>query len=217
MDRGSHRHRKQFHQLGGRPVLAWSTGVFSDCEAVDAVVLVVAPGQEDRASAVVEEHRLRKVEAIVSGGAVRQESVRLGLAAVLPSTEYVLVHDAARPCITAGLIDRICAALGESDAVVPTVPVVDTLVLERDGGVDAAVDRSRLSGVQTPQGFRAETLDRAHRRAAARGLTSSDDGSLVFALGERVKTVPGDPANIKITYLADLRIAETILAAAGRL
>ena len=206
---------KQFHRLGGRPVLIWAAGAFSSCPAVDGLVLVVPPGLEDRTAALVREHQLRKVEAIVSGGAARQESVRLGLAAVLAATEYVLVHDAARPCVAAGLIDRICTALNDHDAVIPTIPVIDTLVLELDGAVDATLDRSRISCVQTPQGFRADSLDRAHRRAAARGLESSDDGSLILAMGERVKTVPGDPANIKITYPADLKIAETILAAGG--
>ncbi len=207
------REPKQFCRLGGRPVLAWAIGAFSSCPAVDSIALVMTPGLEDRAAALVEEYQLEKVETIIAGGAVRQESVRLGLDAVLASTENVLVHDAARPCVTAALIDRVCGALARHAAVIPSVPAVDTLALEVNGSVDAILDRSRIRGVQTPQGFRAELLDRAHRRAAARGLMSSDDGSLIYAMGERVKTVPGDPANIKITYQADLKIAETILAA----
>ena len=209
------REPKQFCRLGRRPVLAWSIGAFSSCPAVDSITLVMTPGLEDRAAALVEEHHLEKVEAIIAGGALRQESVRLGLDAVLESTENVLVHDAARPCVTAALIDRVCGALARHAAVIPLVPTVDTLALELNGSIDAILDRSRIRGVQTTQGFRAELLDRAHRRAAARGLMSSDDGSLIYAMGERVKTVPGDPTNIKITYHADLKIAETILAASS--
>jgi 2-C-methyl-D-erythritol 4-phosphate cytidylyltransferase len=202
---------KQFCRLGGRPMLAWSIGAFSSCPAVNSIALVMTPGLEDRAAALVEEHQLAKVETIIAGGAMRQESVRLGLDAILDWTENILVHDAARPCVTADLINRVCSALRDYAAVIPSVPVVDTLVLEQNGSVDAILDRSRINCVQTPQGFQAGLLDRAHRRATARGLAGSDDGSLIFAMGEQVKSVPGDPANIKITYQSDLKIAETIL------
>jgi 2-C-methyl-D-erythritol 4-phosphate cytidylyltransferase len=94
--------------------------------------------------------------------------------------------------------------------VVPAVPVVDTLVVDTDARVEAIVDRANLSCAQTPQGFEKQLLLRAHRKAHADGLRSSDDGSLILLLGEPVKTIAGDRRNIKITYPEDVAIAEAI-------
>ncbi len=205
---------KQFRPLNGYPALAWSVKKFSELDAITAIVIVITPGLEEKAAELVETHRLGKVYKIVAGGETRQESVRLGLEALSDSVEYTLVHDAARPCVSGALIGRVCDALATNDAVVPTVPVVDTLVMEIDGTVDAIIDRSRIAGAQTPQGFRRSLLVHAHRRAASRGFLSSDDGSLVLAMGEPVKTVPGEQTNIKITHREDLKLAEAILASA---
>ena len=106
---------------------------------------------------------------------------------------------------------RITAALEKATAVVPAVPVVDTLIREDAGRVDALVDRVHISGVQTPQGFDKELLMRVHRHAQSRGYESSDDGSLVLALGETVTTIPGERTNIKVTYPDDVVIAEAVL------
>jgi 2-C-methyl-D-erythritol 4-phosphate cytidylyltransferase len=156
---------------------------------------------------------LDKVDGVVAGGKTRQDSVRHGLEALPSSSETVLVHDAARPCLSSALLQRILDALGGSDAVVPALPAVDTLIREQSNHLDAVVDRVGISGVQTPQGFRTELLRRAHANAEAGGIKSSDDGSLVFALGEPVATVPGERTNIKITFEEDLAIAEAILGA----
>jgi 2-C-methyl-D-erythritol 4-phosphate cytidylyltransferase len=123
----------------------------------------------------------------------------------------VLIHDAARPCLSAALRDRVLDALGSYDAVVPAVPVTDTLIRDVEARVDAMLDRVHISGVQTPQAFRADLIVRAHRIARERGLHSSDDGSLVLALAEQVATVAGERTNIKVTYREDLAIAEAIL------
>ena len=102
-------------------------------------------------------------------------------------------------------------ALSEHDAVVPAVAATDTLVRDYEGRVDAVIDRVHVAGVQTPQAFRFDLILRAHREARARGFHSSDDGSLVLALGEPVFTVPGERTNIKVTYRDDVAIAEAIL------
>jgi 2-C-methyl-D-erythritol 4-phosphate cytidylyltransferase len=113
------------------------------------------------------------------------------------------------------LCDRVLDALGSHDAVVPVMPVTDTLVREVDSSVDAILDRVHIAGVQTPQGFRTELIVRAHRVARERGLKSSDDGSLVLALAEKVATVPGERTNIKVTYREDVGVAEAILRNGG--
>lgn len=201
---------KQFVALQQKPILLWSVERLAESPAIDSIVIVITPGAEDRARELV--RGVAKVTHIVPGGARRQESVRLGLAALPDDSTNVLVHDAARPCLSPRLVASIIEALGAHEAVVPAVPVADTLVHAPDGEVDAIVDRVHVKGVQTPQAFRTELLRRAHRRAEARDFQSSDDGSLVLALGETVHVVPGETGNMKITVEFDLRIAEAILA-----
>lgn len=205
------RESKTFHPLLGRPVLVWSAERLALHRDIDSITVVVAPGEEGRAGEVLETHRVPKIARVVHGGDTRQESVRLGLDTVDSACDIVLVHDAARPCLTPLLIDRTLEALKTHGAVIPVWPVVDTLVREAGGVVDAIVDRVQISGVQTPQGFHAELLHRAHRSAKARGFSSSDDASLVFALGETVRVIAGERTNIKITYIEDASIAGAIL------
>jgi 2-C-methyl-D-erythritol 4-phosphate cytidylyltransferase len=202
---------KQFVPLHDRPMITWTIEPFEATGAVDRITLVVTPGDEERVATLVQGEGFKKVRAIVAGGQARQQSVRLGLEALDDSSERVLVHDAARPCLSQALLERILGALSDNAAVVPAVDAVDTLVRVDDGYLDTILDRVNISSVQTPQAFRTELLMRAHRWADARGLASSDDGSLVLAMGERVRTIPGERTNIKITYEGDIRIAEAIL------
>lgn len=179
---------KQYELLEGRRVLDWSLDAAR--ASCDGVVVVVHP---DRAG-----DPEPQADAVVAGGATRSESVRRGLAAVPGGADFVLVHDAARPWAGAAVWRRVVDGLRSgADAVVPAVPVVDTL-REIGGGT---VDRGRFVAVQTPQGFRADALRRAH----AGGAEGTDDASLVEACGGRVVVVDGDPANRKITTRADLR------------
>ncbi len=162
----------------------------------DGVVLVVPPD----AAAAGED----AVDIVVPGGATRSASVRHGLAAVPEGVEFVLVHDAARPVAVAAVWDRVVAALRDgADAVVPVVPVTDTL-REVGGG---AVDRARYTAVQTPQGFRREVLRAAHRDESE----GTDDASLAEAAGATVTTVAWDARNIKITEPWHLAVAEILV------
>ena len=133
------------------------------------------------------------------------------LRALPEDVTHVLIHDAARPCTSPELVDRILDALASYAAVVPAVAATDTLIRDYQGRVDAIIDRVHVAGVQTPQAFRFDLILRAHREAKARGFQSSDDGSLVLALGEPVHTVPGERTNIKVTFRDDVAIAEAIL------
>ncbi|HEY8545046.1 MAG TPA: 2-C-methyl-D-erythritol 4-phosphate cytidylyltransferase [Acidimicrobiales bacterium] len=186
---------KQYLPLGGRRVLDWSLVAARACS--DGVVLVVAPDHADRPEPAA--------DVVVAGGDTRSASVRAGLAAVPSDAEVVLVHDGARPLAPADLFTAVIAAVaeGSADAVVPGVPVVDT-IRSRTRGV---VDRSDLVIVQTPQGFTAAALRAAH----ADGAEGTDDASLVEARGGTVRVVPGAPTNLKITYPADLAVAEALL------
>jgi 2-C-methyl-D-erythritol 4-phosphate cytidylyltransferase len=146
----------------------------------------------------------------VPGGPRRRDSVRAGLDALPPDASHVLVHDAARPLATPELVRRVIDRLlsGGVDAVVPVVPVRDTLKRVGDGWVMATVERADLAGAQTPQGFKLEVLRAAH---AASDENVGDDAVLVERIGGSVAAVEGEAANLKVTYPADLALAEALL------
>ncbi len=147
---------------------------------------------------------------VVAGGATRQESVFAALDAVPGEFDLVLVHDAARALTPPELFESVAAALrAGSSAVIPVLPVVDTIKRVGDlGEVVATVDRTPLRAVQTPQGFRRDVLKAAHLGAVD---THTDDAGMVEALGLRVDTVAGSDLAFKITRPFDLRVAEAIL------
>jgi 2-C-methyl-D-erythritol 4-phosphate cytidylyltransferase len=202
---------KQLAPVAGRAMIAWSSGALARSTRVAHLTLVVPAGTEANARAALSKEAAAKVRACVEGGATRQESVFNGLRALPDTVTHVLIHDAARPCLSSELIERVLDALGAHDAVVPAVAATDTLIRDCEGRVDAVIDRVHVARVQTPQAFRLELILRAHREAKARGFQSSDDGSLVLALGEPVHTVPGERTNIKVTFRDDVAVAEAIL------
>lgn len=164
-------------------------------ELTDGVVVVVPADMANE--------REPLADMVVVGGASRSQSVSNGLAAVPDDIEHVLVHDAARPVPVLGVWNRVIAALRSgADAVIPVVPVTDTL--RELGGT--TVDRDRFRAVQTPQGFTTAVLRAAHAGAA----DATDDASLVEALGVEVQLVDGDSTNIKITDPWHLAIADIL-------
>ncbi len=202
---------KQLTTLAGRAMVAWSVDSHANSVRVGLIVIALPAGLEKDVRAVLSPAALAKVHAFVVGGATRQESVFNALRALPEDVTHVLIHDAARPCASPELVERVLDALLSHDAVVPAVAATDTLVRDYQGRVDAIIDRVHVAGVQTPQAFRSNLIVRAHREARARGFHSSDDGSLVLALGEAVHTVLGERSNIKVTYRDDVAIAEAIL------
>ncbi|MHB1712440.1 MAG: IspD/TarI family cytidylyltransferase [Acidimicrobiales bacterium] len=146
---------------------------------------------------------------VIAGGATRSLSVRAGLAAVPVNAVAIIVHDAARPLASPALFSAVIAGLAEDgvDGVIPVIPVTDTLKLVSAGTVRSTVDRTGVVSVQTPQGFAAPALRAAH----AGGSEASDDAGLLELMGATVRTVPGDPSNLKLTYPEDLALARAFL------
>jgi 2-C-methyl-D-erythritol 4-phosphate cytidylyltransferase len=144
----------------------------------------------------------------VAGGPRRRDSVEAGLASLAPGTLTVLVHDAARPLLPAAVLQRVVEAAARHPAVIPVVPLADTVKRVEGERVIDTVDRGRLRLVQTPQAFEVGLLRRA---LAASPADATDEAALVEALGEPVMTVPGDPANFKITTPLDLELARSRL------
>jgi 2-C-methyl-D-erythritol 4-phosphate cytidylyltransferase len=199
---------KAFVNLSGRPMLEYALEGLRNSGVVDSVVVAVPPNRTDEAKLVFGGDAV-----IVAGGSDRTESVRLALAAI-GDAEFVLVHDAARALTPPSLIVRVVQALRSGHpAVVPALPVSDTIkAVDANGVVLGTPERSGLRAVQTPQGFQTELLRRAYDRAAAGGFT--DDSSLVEATGTPVQVVEGDPLAFKITTPTDLLLAQALLGRA---
>jgi 2-C-methyl-D-erythritol 4-phosphate cytidylyltransferase len=211
---------KALVDLDGAPLLVHAARNVCASGAVD-VVVVTCPARAvaEFTALLAADERVDRPVVVVAGGATRQESVREGLRAgthaATDTPDIVLVHDAARPLAPPDLVRRVVAAVrAGSPAVVPGLPVTDTIKEVRPGGtqvtgerVVATVDRTPLRAVQTPQGFDHDLLLRAHDAAERDGVEATDDAGLVEALGVAVHVVPGDPAAAKITTTEDLLVA----------
>jgi 2-C-methyl-D-erythritol 4-phosphate cytidylyltransferase/2-C-methyl-D-erythritol 2,4-cyclodiphosphate synthase len=192
---------KQYLELDGQPLLRHSAKAFLDSGLVDVVQVVIHP-----------DDRLLYDDATVGlllsepcpGGASRQESVRLGLEALVSShPDLVLIHDAARPFVSAGLIRSIVDALSNNEAVIPGLAVTDTIKQVDGDVITGNIDRTTLRRAQTPQGFRFGTILDAHRTLAdVADLT--DDAAVAERAGHRVHVVDGDERNIKVTTPEDV-------------
>ena len=201
---------KQYRELGGQPVIRLTLAAFLDHPQVNLVQAVIHPDDSDLyrvATAGLD------LPSPVAGGATRQISVRAGLEALAPhSPEIVLIHDAARPSLTAALITRAIEAANKHSAAVPAVAVADTVKkIDEHSFVAETLDRARLRMVQTPQAFTFDLIAEAHRRAAAAGLADfSDDGALAEWAGHRISVFEGESANVKLTTNEDFARAESL-------
>lgn len=202
--------RKALIELLGTPVLARSIAPFLARRDVVAIAVALpAELTSDPPAWLTADPRVR----VVPGGAERSDSVRNALGAIDEDVDVVLVHDAARPLVSAAVIERCIAAAAEGRCAIAAVPVSDTIKEVDEGGrVVATPDRRLLWAAQTPQAFPAAVLREAHARAFVEGVRATDDAALVARYGATVIVVPGAPENIKITTPADLAVAEALLA-----
>jgi 2-C-methyl-D-erythritol 4-phosphate cytidylyltransferase len=202
--------RKQYLAIGGEPVLLRAIRPFLHHPCIASVVVVLPPGDVADPPAWLAELPIR----VVAGGAERGGSVRNGLLATPVDAASVLIHDGARPFVSAAIIDRVLDACADGGAIA-AVPVTDTIQqVDAAGVILHTPDRSALWQAQTPQGFpRAGILD-AYRRAEAEGITGTDDAGLYARFVGPVRVVMGAYENLKVTRPQDLPIAEAIAASA---
>ena len=196
---------KVFALLGGKPVLAHVLDAFESCDSVSQVVVVVSEENLERCRQLITEEGWSKPIEVCAGGRRRQDSVAAGLSQ-LKGCHWVVIHDGARPLLTADLIERGLEAAEETGAAVAAIPVTDTIkVAGSDRIVHQTPPRQNLWAVQTPQVFRFDIIAKAYERAKGE---VTDDASLVERLGYQVKLYMGSYDNIKITTNHDLLIAE---------
>jgi 2-C-methyl-D-erythritol 4-phosphate cytidylyltransferase / 2-C-methyl-D-erythritol 2,4-cyclodiphosphate synthase len=203
---------KQYRSIGGRTVIFRAMEPFCLHPKVSAVQPVLNP---DDIAMFNDAVRGLRHEAPARGGATRQVSVHAGLEALASrKPEIVLIHDAARPFVSAGLISRAIDAASATGAAIPTIPVADTIKLVDGGGnVEGTPERARLRIAQTPQAFRFDIILEAHRRAAREGRSDfTDDAAIAEWAGLTVSTFDGDAANMKLTTPEDFVREEARLA-----
>jgi 2-C-methyl-D-erythritol 4-phosphate cytidylyltransferase/2-C-methyl-D-erythritol 2,4-cyclodiphosphate synthase len=201
---------KQYLSLGGEMLLRRTLRAFASHPRISAVRTVIHPDDRPLYDQAVDGLDLLPP---VSGGAQRQDSVRVGLESLVERPpELVAIHDAARPFVGADLIGRVIDGVGDIAGAIPALPVSDTVKRAWDGSIIETVDRSGLWRAQTPQVFRFDQILSAHR--AAEGLELSDDAAVAERAGLTVRLVQGSEENFKVTTNADMTRAERALASA---
>jgi 2-C-methyl-D-erythritol 4-phosphate cytidylyltransferase / 2-C-methyl-D-erythritol 2,4-cyclodiphosphate synthase len=204
---------KQFRRIAGETLLERALSAFAEAPDVTFVQPVIRPDDVDLVRRLTGGMNVLEP---VAGGATRQASVRAGLEALVACTpDIVLVHDAARPFASAGLITRAIAAAEKTGAAIPALPVTDTVKrIDSTGTIEATLDRNSIRLVQTPQAFAFPALFDAHRRALAQGRNDfTDDAALAEWAGIKVSVFAGEPGNIKFTTPEDFARAEAIQSA----
>jgi 2-C-methyl-D-erythritol 4-phosphate cytidylyltransferase/2-C-methyl-D-erythritol 2,4-cyclodiphosphate synthase len=200
---------KQYLDLGGKMLLRHALDSLTRHRGIAAVRVVFDPGD-----AAYYEQATQGLDLLppVAGGAKRQDSVRLGLESLATLNPVrVLVHDGARPFLDAGLVDRVLAALDESPAAIPALPLRDTVKRGAGGVIAQTVERADLWRAQTPQGFRYKEILAAHRGVIGEDLP--DDAAVAERAGLPVRLIEGSEDNIKVTTADDLARAARILSA----
>ena len=199
---------KLFSELGGKPLLARTVGVFETCPRVTDIIIVVSRENLERVRELAREQGWGKVRKICPGGERRQDSVAAGLKHA-SDNGWVIIHDGARPLVTGEMIDAGLAASDETGAAAAAVPVTDTIKLAGDDRiVQGTPPRGRLWAVQTPQVFRVDIIKKAYSSDLT-GVT--DDATLAERTGHRVKLFDGSGDNIKVTTRCDLALAEILI------
>ncbi|MGE0241098.1 MAG: 2-C-methyl-D-erythritol 4-phosphate cytidylyltransferase, partial [Parvibaculaceae bacterium] len=203
---------KQYQSIGGKPVVWWALKSFCDHPAVAHIQPVIGAGQTDLFASATQG---LAIDPAVVGGETRQESCRLGLAAIAKhDVTHVLIHDAARPFVSADLISRVIAGLQKHQSAIPGLAVADTVKKAPYGTIERTIDRTGLWTVQTPQGFAFAAIRDAHEKARQSGQSSlTDDAAVAELAGLEVASIPGSAENRKMTTAADLAEADRALSA----
>jgi len=198
---------KQFLSIEGKTLLEKSTEAFENNASVDDIYIVTG----SRYVNLIKKESCQKIRKVIEGGSTRQESVHAGLEQIEKNTDIVLIHDAVRPYVSKEQIDRIIEAACHKGAVIPAVPVSDTVKIVDGEKIINTPDRATLYSAQTPQGFEFTLIREAHKNAAEKGIVSTDDAMLIEGTDHPVYIISGDVKNTKITYADDLHDKESLV------
>lgn len=197
--------------LGGVPVIVRSVRIFDECDAIDEIVVVAGP----EVAEVLKEHTFAKLKKVIPGGSERHFSVFEGLRSLSEDSRIVAVHDGGRPLITTAQISKCVAITHDKRAVACARPVTETMKRCDDTGkITNSIERKNAWIMETPQVFDRELLMHAYVNVLGSGLVVTDEVSAVQALGEPIYVVENKSPNIKITFPADLALAEQLISRA---
>ena len=205
---------KTYLAIAGRPLVLRALDRMFAAKAVEEVILVVSENDLDRCDALLrgDGALCNRPWVLQSGGLTRQESARRGLEKVSALADIIVIHDGARPFVSAALIDRLVEAAVEKGAVVAGLPVRDTIkVVDTGGLIQSTPERRSLWEIQTPQVFRRELIVAAHEAAEKSELEATDDAIVVERFGKPVFVLEGERSNIKITLPEDIWLAEMMI------
>lgn len=202
---------KSFYPFEGMSLLARTLGSLSACGRIKTFVVIVPAGWEEKAKEELPARRQGVEFIVVTGGETRQESVQAGLRKA-GDADLVLIHDAARPFVSAGMIEKVIEGAVETGSAVPALLATETLGRLRGEELEAIVPRDRVVTVQTPQAFRMEVLKKAYETSPEKIRESTDESSLVLAANMPVKVIEGERWNIKVTVREDIEIAKAFLS-----
>lgn len=210
---------KQFRLLDGVPVVIFTLRRLAACSAIGEFLISTRTEEVDALAARIAEASFSRPVRVIRGGDSRQESVANALAQIDSEAELILVHDAVRPLVTREQVDRVIAEARTRGAAILGIPAMDTVKEVKRASlpvdvalITATIPRERLVMAQTPQAFRTALLKEAFARAAADGVTASDEAGLVERLGHDVYVALGSERNLKITRPGDLDLAEFYLS-----
>ncbi len=209
---------KQFLKVNNRTILEYTIDNFERTECIDEIAIVTHPDYVNEMQEIIAANPWKKVGNILLGGKERTDSTLSALRAYTTDDDRLLIHDGVRPLVSQSIITNVCSALAEFDAVNLAIPAVDTIIEVKDGVMVAAPRRDLLRQVQTPQGFKRETLAKAYEQALADpDFMATDDCGVVFKYhpATAIKIVEGETSNIKITYKEDLEFLEKYLETTG--
>ncbi len=201
---------KQFLDLNGKPIIAWSLEAFSNATEIGELIIVAPLDHLETVKKYAKEYCIKKPYKVVHGGATRHESVKNGLQASSNDIKWVAVHDAARPFVTADEIDSICLLARELGAAIMAKKVIDTIKEVEEDIVIRTIDRNRLVCALTPQVCKKKDLFQAYEKAEKEGLIATDESSLLEYIGVNVAVQIGSSLNFKITTKEDLIIARAV-------
>ena len=206
---------KQFIEILGKPVLAYSLEALQNSPSVDEIVIVTREVDILLVSDIIREYAIRKATNVLVGGDTRQQSVQNGLNEITDA-EIILIQDGARPCVLPEHIERTILAAQACGAAALGCPVTDTLkTVNSEDVIIGTVDRNGVWQIQTPQAFKNDIIRRAYKNASENGINATDDCALVEKLGVLVSVVSGTSSNIKITTQDDIYIARGIIEGLG--
>jgi 2-C-methyl-D-erythritol 4-phosphate cytidylyltransferase/2-C-methyl-D-erythritol 2,4-cyclodiphosphate synthase len=203
---------KQFLLIKSKPVLCYSVDMLEKCRCVKDIIIITQLAEIAHCREILANYgNYLKVKCVIPGGKTRQESVWEGIKQAGEGTEYIAVHDGARPFASAALLEKLLQAAEKWGAAIPGIPVRDTMkTVDPDFWADQTLERSVIRAVQTPQVFRYDALKAAYEQARENHMEATDDAALFAKYAGKVKLLPGEPYNIKITTSDDLRLADFI-------